>query len=649
MLRSPLSPSLRPALSATGNNARRRAAPAVPLVKIYEGQIATRTYYPSNLTAAHTQVMARSFHIASDSITSLKLVFQDAYGSSEAGTGANTTIEAAIEYPEGVYTRVAFAAADTGVMASGAMMVSDSVSVTIPEGAVFWVRQYRLNPNGFIYNLYAGINAAQGDRSEAGASVENKVMGGSIASNQSMIATPSAIVGMTRKPSVYLLGDSRVIGVDDDFGDNALGATGEFARSISWLAYINAGFAGDRASSFVSANSKRLGIAAYCSHLVCNYGINDITGGATEATAKTSLLTLWGILRNNKNALFHSTLPPITTSSDGWATVENQTLAATNTIRVNVNNFIRTVPDVLDGVFEFADVAESARDSGLWKPGYTSDGVHENETGYVAIVTSEAINPALFVQPVDDTSFTEAQKVFAEFTTPPDAGTVAAYTTLIDDLKTAGVWEKLDILYVLAAPDDQAARINLISPKKFRASRINTLAHAANDGFTGNGTNSELMTNWIPSRDAVNYTQNSASIFVYCNDDVRANTVLCGYAGSGNKAYINPRNSSQDTMGLGLNSSALVNGIVPGGNNGLFVLSRTASTGFEAYRNGALRGTQTSASTAVPVSALRVCSGGGIYYDSTRTASIFGAGGGLTSGEVAAMSTAVSNFMTAIS
>lgn len=641
-IRSPISSAIR------GVFERSRGGAAPALASLYEGQVASRTFYSTNLTASQTQAMLRTFHIAADDISSMKLVFQDAYGASESATGANTTIEASIEYPEGTFTRVTFSGVNAGVMASGATMVSDSVSVDIPSGDKFWVRHYRQNANGFIYNLYAGRNDVQGDKGEAGSSVANVVMGGAITSNLSLIATPAAIIAMTRNPSLYLVGDSRVVGVGDDFADNTTGATGEFARSIDGIAYINAGFAGDRASSFVTKNDKRLAIASYCSHVFSNYGINDIISGATEATVKSNLYTLWGVVRNNKNGLFQSTIPPVTTSTDSWATTTNQTLHATNSIRVNINNFIRAVPDVLDGVFELADVAESARDSGLWKPGYTGDGVHENETGYTAIVSAGAIDKALVVQPADDSSLTEAEKVFAQFITAPSEATAAAYTAFIESLKTAGVWSKLDLLYVFAGPDAQAARVNLISPKKYRATRIGSVTFGASDGFTGDASSAEVTTNWIPSRDGVNYTQNSASLFVYCNDDVRANTVLCGYAGSGNKAYLNPHNSSSDTMGLALNSSALANGIAPGGNNGLFVLSRTVSTGFDAYRNGALRGTQTSASTTVPTQALRVCSGGGVYFDGTRTASIFGAGGGLNSTEVAALSAAASALMAAL-
>jgi lysophospholipase L1-like esterase len=83
--------------------------------------------------------------------------------------------------------------------------------------------------------------------------------------------------------------------------------------------------------------------------------------------------------------VFQNTITPSTTSTDSWATTGNQTPESSNAVRVQVNDWIRTVPSPLSGYFEIADLAETARNSGIWKAGYTSDGLHPNATGHSAL------------------------------------------------------------------------------------------------------------------------------------------------------------------------------------------------------------------------------------------------------------------------
>lgn len=113
-----------------------------------------------------------------------------------------------------------------------------------------------------------------------------------------------------------------------------------------------------------------------------------------------------------------ATVSPSTNSTDGWATVGNQSSNGSDAGRLAFNAWVRdgapftaagavavvgsggtTVrlgdaghpctgvanphPDFID----FADLVESARDSGRWKAGWTSDGLHPNEVGTVGIVS----------------------------------------------------------------------------------------------------------------------------------------------------------------------------------------------------------------------------------------------------------------------
>jgi hypothetical protein len=50
--------------------------------------------------------------------------------------------------------------------------------------------------------------------------------------------------------------------------------------------------------------------------------------------------------------------------------------------------------ELLDGVFDGADLLETARDSGIWKARYPYDGTHRSATGNTAAAVATA--PSMF-------------------------------------------------------------------------------------------------------------------------------------------------------------------------------------------------------------------------------------------------------------
>ena len=119
-------------------------------------------------------------------------------------------------------------------------------------------------------------------------------------------------------------------------------------------------------------------------------------------------IAFWGYLASTGKLVSQATFKPYTSSTDGWVTVENQTPGGVNPTRLAWNAWLRdgapliagaaaatgtTDPAAvrvgsaghpLDAVLEVADALESSRDSGVWTPGYTSDGLHPNPTGHAA-------------------------------------------------------------------------------------------------------------------------------------------------------------------------------------------------------------------------------------------------------------------------
>lgn len=111
----------------------------------------------------------------------------------------------------------------------------------------------------------------------------------------------------------------------------------------------------------------------------------------------------------------------------------------------------------------------------------------------------------------------EAAAVFASFSTPPTAQRKRQINLLINTLKSADIWSKLDLFYMAAAADNQAAKINWANPGTntfVEYSDTITLTpgavtFTADRGFTGNGTSNGLVASYVPTK----YQQNDASIF----------------------------------------------------------------------------------------------------------------------------------------
>ena len=395
------------------------------IMKPYLGQVATGGRIPTVVTTSNTYFMGRRPFVARDNISNPRLVFANwyvnsgvsPYAEANGAGGGNITLTASIEYPAGTFIQATFSQGASGagapptgnpqgVIPTGSEITSDPVPTTIPVGARFWVRTYQNAPGGITYdNELDQLNGGASNFGTSATAVSDQTMSGTItqvSGNTTATIGPVAIIAPTSKPSVLLVGDSRTQGVNDAF--DASGDVGETARSIGpSLAYINAGVAGDTVAGFIASGKLRTSLARYCTHVLVDFGVNDIYGGATYSTLRGSLQTLWGFWQGRKS-VWGTTITPHTTSSDSFATLANQTVTEpTDYARVFINDMIRNGTFGLDGYFEVADQVESSRNSGKWKVNgsayaYTLDGVHCSPAGYLLIQSSGAINPTLLVR-----------------------------------------------------------------------------------------------------------------------------------------------------------------------------------------------------------------------------------------------------------
>jgi hypothetical protein len=365
----------------------------------YEGLVATRGLAPINLNTTNRQLMSRSPHYARDDITSLKVAIpnwrvRNASPFDEQGVGSTATVTASVEYPSGTFTRVLFGGVASGTIANGSTIFSDYTNVNIPNGSLFWIRIYYTSSTGVL--SIPQDTSAIGSGLETGVSgISDKTMSGTVTSAGNTFP-PIAIIGVTAKPSVIAIGDSKLLGANDLTGDSS-GDFGDVDRSIGpSFAYSSSGQNGDAAFRYVSAHAQRNLLLPYASDLIVEYGSNDLSSNRSASTVLSDLETIWGYAQASGLKVYQVTITPRTTSTDSWATTANQMTWAQNSANNTLNDSIRALPSGLQGAFDLSDVISTSRGSGIWIANgtanyYTTDGIHESTNANLLIKSSSAI------------------------------------------------------------------------------------------------------------------------------------------------------------------------------------------------------------------------------------------------------------------
>jgi lysophospholipase L1-like esterase len=362
---------------------------------------------PKGFYSTNKQVQTRTAWYCRDNITSVRLVLPnffvpDAFTSgyfkyTETPLGSIATWTASIEYPSGTFTQVTFQNGATSGKAftDNSYVVSDVIPVTIPAGALAWVRLFMNNSSGAFFSTDQGTgtsvvqNVALGDACEAAASgLTDKTMGGTITNGAAGNAlTPLAILAVSSVPSPFIIGDSKCYGQADT--SNANGDAGQIARSIGpSLPYINGGVQGDYASAFVvpKASTNRIDLAKrYFTSVICQYGFNDVHNFNVSVTdTYEALQEIWSNFPN----VFQTTISAKTNAA-------NTVPDATNTKSQNLNALIRAIPFGLTSVFDIASMTDNGS---LWlQASYTSDGTHESVSGYLTEQNSGVINASVII------------------------------------------------------------------------------------------------------------------------------------------------------------------------------------------------------------------------------------------------------------
>lgn len=166
--------------------------------------------------------------------------------------------------------------------------------------------------------------------------------------------------------------------------------------------------------------------------------------------------------------------------------------------------------------------------------------------------------------------------------------------TTIRNLKSAGLWDKFDLFYILAAHDEQAGRVNWKSPSANTLSVVNSPTFTANTGFTTNGTDNRLNTGWAPS-DGVNFTQNSAGLSAWVTSSAAATNPAIGTATVAD-VFLQPRNGSNNLVyRVNQAGSTTAAGVATAA--GFSAVYRSGASATKSRRNGADLGSAGSAAS----------------------------------------------------
>jgi len=372
-------------------------------LSLYEGLVASR---PRMLTArdmTNKQAMSRYAVFASEALTSIKVVFSnfDLSTGTDSGVGAPNVGTASIEYPAGTFTALRSSGSTALTTPDGGLLFCDYLTVSIPAGATFWIRQYVTNTNGIVHLDKA--NATLGEATTLGVSgVADQTLGGTVTSSGALTLPPIAIIGQTANPSVVVTGDSIGYGTGSNGDPNGTAfnqyGNGLITPSLGSVPFLNLSWPSQTAQNWITKSPARKLLVLFGSHLIQQLSTNDLINGRSQASIVADLQAIYALTRAGQKVL-QTTATPYSSSTDGWMTTGNQT-AIGQAARATFNDSVRAGIAGTTGFRDIASVLETSQNSDIFKaspaPPYTGDGLHLSQAGYDLVTSSGIISPITY-------------------------------------------------------------------------------------------------------------------------------------------------------------------------------------------------------------------------------------------------------------
>ena len=237
-----------------------------------------------------------------------------------------------------------------------------------------------------------------------------------------------------------------------------------------------------------------------------------------------------------------------------------------------------------------------------------------------------------------------AAALIARMTGAPGEARAVQIDALVRGLKAADIWAKLDMLHVLAAHDEQAARRNWVADA-YNLTAVSAPGFVADRGFTGDGAASYLDTGFQPGVSAgAHALQDDNHLGLWCLTNVSGSGID---AGSTNHS-LNANNSGNLST---RNMAGTSNAVGAGSAIGHSLISRAGPAAYSRYKNGASLGDASQASAAPTALNLFVCcrnAGGVAAAFGTRQIAAVHAGAALSAGEVAALYALLGSYLVGV-
>lgn len=227
--------------------------------------------------------------------------------------------------------------------------------------------------------------------------------------------------------------------------------------------------------------------------------------------------------------------------------------------------------------------------------------------------------------------------------TLPSASGQTLQNQLVVDLKTAGIWNDLDIFYVFATDgDEDFAKLDWKGLSTYNLTKNGAISFFTNVGFQPDTFNiaNYLNTNFIWNLNGTAYTLNDACRFVWDYDATATGSVYDGQLNG-------PRNTFNGLVSLGqrINSdTADLPTTFDNTGTGLKIIQRTSSSNVNMYNNTSTPTSFTQASSSTTANEPQTIFRRGGSGTSRNILSVYGMGASL-SGMENDLLTSVSNYM----
>lgn len=336
----------------------------------------------------------KTMHVVGAAAAAEDIVLAYANHYNEIDGQQDITVRCAVEYPLGSTPLPIFFGGKRDVVISpGADVTSDPVGIDVPAGAAVYVRTRVVVASGEKWPNLLTTYAPNGEGGVTGTTTTDLTTSGTVTTTNVLAYSPLAVLAVNRSlgdagsPLVAIIGDSIASGQGETGTGNSDKGFIIRALEAANIPSVQIAKANETAQTFAGATGapRRKRYLAGCSHAIVEYAINDVTANRTLAQIKADLVTIWTQLsQRGVQKIFQTTITPHTTSSDSFVTTANQTVgnATQEGIRTGLNDWIRSFPSpLMTGFFEIADIAETSRNSGIWKvqagpAAYTLDGTH---------------------------------------------------------------------------------------------------------------------------------------------------------------------------------------------------------------------------------------------------------------------------------